>query len=944
MQTPSKIYAQISRKGRGDFVFTSDHQKVLHAGTDYMLHFLDAATLDEISTSDISSEIFAMAELHQQHSILMGGASMGVEILLESDLTQKASLIQTASRILSIEANPDNSVIALSTEEPFAYLINTSNDQKIKLIPGHQGSVVSVLLHPTLSIAASISTDGCLNVYSYFFGEELGKNSSLKESFRVSANQATSLEVILKMSWGSNGQKILVPGKEILQMVSLETSSNESEGESRDFRLRHEAEPMISHSGVISCVESFKNNQRYIVTSGAEKAIKIWDFLAKTIVQSFLATEQIVRLRTNAEKLYALDFSGGMALWEKCIPSQDSAEPSGPVIKPRETMEEEKQESGPQKEPVQQVSASSKELHGAEVNKVTRGPVIIDELLPQNVLYSSSTHIDQNGKRLLKWNLVGAVIERRYGDGNSVIDVEFADKNFHKPVSIQNQMNLSMACLDTQGLLLASSPRKINMDEYLGDEEEEDDSNHRSALCFRKWGMKGKEDSKWTIKFGFEQEDNVIENIALGRWFIAAYLTSGVLRVINFAGIEIASLCLCKPVVTIEAFESQLALVFHSGMPVLGFQNISYEIFSIGLSGGNDINVPLEKKEEGKVPISSNEELRWVGFSNEGMLLVQESSWRVILKIGEDIWAPMSIESEKIWILGMMEYEVYGVKLKADQMYPPSLNKAMHSVIPVAIASLKSQEDELQTKCDSVVWKRIQVKNEKRRKEAFGSLKGVVPDGDPSLLSFGRMMTEAQINEKRACLEKELIYLFRECLVKEDIPKAQSIIYLMEHPKTLEMALTVLRQMNYLGLVEEFKEDVVRRGKMLKNREASSKEKVVFVESASANGNPGTFKPDYSSVRMETHYSRTNEEEERPTEKMRMIDLIIGSIQKSEQPSPLNKSPFIDKKKALDNKAKGTPNMEPKPKENISLLRNKPSSGFGSLLDELKGTQKIKKS
>ena len=72
---------------------------------------------------------------------------------------------------------------------------------------------------------------------------------------------------------------------------------------------------------------------------------------------------------------------------------------------------------------------------------------------------------------VLAWNAVGTVTLRRQLQFTS-IDVDFTDKTFHRNLSINDDFNCSMACVNYSGLMVASKAEVQDLDNYEEDEEQ----------------------------------------------------------------------------------------------------------------------------------------------------------------------------------------------------------------------------------------------------------------------------------------------------------------------------------------------------------------------------------------------------------------------------------------------------------------------------------------
>lgn len=82
-------------------------------------------------------------------------------------------------------------------------------------------------------------------------------------------------------------------------------------------------------------------------------------------------------------------------------------------------------------------------------------------------------------------------------------------------------------------------------------------------------------------------------------------------------------------------------MVYHETVPMMGCQNISMQIFIVDSTSSRPITTT-------HVPITPNSTLRWFGFSQEGMLVSQDSlgsirvfslasnSWTAVTPVGID--------------------------------------------------------------------------------------------------------------------------------------------------------------------------------------------------------------------------------------------------------------------------------------------------------------------
>ena len=90
----------------------------------------------------------------------------------------------------------------------------------------------------------------------------------------------------------------------------------------------------------------------------------------------------------------------------------------------------------------------------------------------------------------------------------------------------------------------------------------------------------------------------------------------------DFGGSELYSICFDRRVVSIEAFEDILVVVYNSAPPMWGCRVLKAKVYKIDSEGAK-----LEK--DILVPLSPNSLLKWFGFSEEGMLICQDTMERI---------------------------------------------------------------------------------------------------------------------------------------------------------------------------------------------------------------------------------------------------------------------------------------------------------------------------
>ena len=101
-----------------------------------------------------------------------------------------------------------------------------------------------------------------------------------------------------------------------------------------------------------------------------------------------------------------------------------------------------------------------------------------------------------------------------------------------------------------------------------------------------------------------------------GSWIAAS--NPDEIRIFDYAGNELQCICFDRRFITMEAYEDLLAVVYHSSLPMWGCQNIKMRIYKI-----TPFSVTVDR--DVLLPIKPNSILKWFGFSEEGMILCQDS-------------------------------------------------------------------------------------------------------------------------------------------------------------------------------------------------------------------------------------------------------------------------------------------------------------------------------
>jgi hypothetical protein len=133
---------------------------------------------------------------------------------------------------------------------------------------------------------------------------------------------------------------------------------------------------------------------------------------------------------------------------------------------------------------------------------------------------------------------------------------------------------------------------------------------------------------------------------------------------LDFGGSELHSVCFDRSLVAFEAYEDLMVVVYNSAPAMWGCKILEAKIYKVSMEG-----VKLEKKVP--VPLSPNSFLKWFGFSEEGMLICQDTMERIsCFRWDNEEWQTVhTLEKTKdrFYIQHISGCDLYGFKLEQPQ-------------------------------------------------------------------------------------------------------------------------------------------------------------------------------------------------------------------------------------------------------------------------------------
>ena len=444
-----------------------------------------------------------------------------------------------------------------------------------------------------------------------------------------------------------------------------------------------------------------------------------------------------------------------------------------------------------------------------------------------------------NDHCVLQWNLVGTVVLRRNIDFTA-IDVEFADRTFHRNFNLNDDFKAEFACMNYSGLLLASKGEKQDYDQYEDDDEELSQKivdKKSSYIFFRSFRQQYQPSIKdWHFKL---EASESIECIAQGTGWCAAYTDAGFLRVFSQDGIQRYIMHQASMVVTMAGYENMLMVVYHGGLPVHDHQHLMFKIIDCGGQAFNKQSL-FKTKFEGQFPISREARVLWAGFSEEGMPMsyddngvlsgfnFQNKTWMPLL----DLKCEFPSTYKNFWIVGIAENELLAIEMPKNSEAGPSLKlRSFYKRIKLHIPLIKSpneeaQKDEKTTDQLEEQYLRQQMitTHETFRRQEWESLKNFRSTNDPERFLSDNILEQKDIVNHKKELDKLTIQQIRQCIIQSNHEKVFGYLDLLNFANSLKLIVKLCNQMQQVELaqkVSQFIKDKEHRDVLMQGQNAS---------------------------------------------------------------------------------------------------------------------------
>lgn len=383
-----------------------------------------------------------------------------------------------------------------------------------------------------------------------------------------------------------------------------------------------------------------------------------------------------------------------------------------------------------------ELSVHQKDTQIFEPEKNKRFRKLLDDYFsfpPQKSFQPGASVAEYSNRKFLCYNMYGYVLLRKENK-RLTIEATYSNKTFGRKIITPTTL-VSMASLNNLGVLFASTGYIENQDDY--ENEELTDELKLAKISF----VSSSDSKAWdlTLKSG----EN-ISAITLGYHWTAIATSKKLIRFISPNGEDTMAFGFNNPVVGMTNYENLLAVFYHDAYPFSGNQFLKVQIINIS-NMKQLIDIP--------VILSTKSELKWYGFSEEGILYVQDTKFMLWGLYNQNFWAPVydGSESTNMWVIGVCEDKIVHLKVPHDEDDPsPLMNHIPHNTAfdpplitkgckKLFVASIRSEQEQMR----SALWGHM-------RDEVYSKQNDIV-----NPMEFNRQTIKTPIELKKIVLEAE---------------------------------------------------------------------------------------------------------------------------------------------------------------------------------------------
>ncbi|CAD5122780.1 DgyrCDS11187 [Dimorphilus gyrociliatus] len=682
-------------EGHSDFTFSSDGSQILSCGREGDVKIWDVNEDKDPKTISVGECITAID--FSENAFFVGVENV-VRKYTYPDAVDDGTVVRFTGTVTSVKVKRD---FLFSASSDFtAKLVKISNFKILLNISQHEAPILAVDLQSSGQTLATASLDGYVKIW-----DQTGLCMEKHKCIPI-GNDFHYAKTLCKLAFSPNGEHLAVPNEKTVDILF------EDELWACNFSLKTNIE---NHEFInVVCFSSTGKNLSAATVDGH---IFMWNLKSKELIFSerhpHKRTITSLSWNPSKEQLIFTDKQGQLCLTEELKLDENYKESA------KEESEENLNDLFDDRDSDVDISAIKKKTLSAfgfedEEDLATGGTQIIDdensemesktkikEIIkhvpidtwkpkePQKAFQPGSTplHLPH---RFMMWNMVGVIRHYQTEDENS-IDITFHDKATHHAVHIHNDANYIMGDVSKKCFVLGS----------IGD-----DDNQSSVMCehFASWDS----NKRWILNL---ENSEKVEALCIGEKWIALATDLNFIRLISISGVQLQVFCSPGKIVCMSAFQDQLMIVYHKGIPYDCQSSLAIKIMKIAKT------FKCEYVEQ--LCLSPASSLSWIGFTQQGSPCTVDSRGivRMLVKSFGNSWVPIS--NLKDHTKGKSDgYFVVGICEESEQIrcifckgstYPPTLPWPVITTLSIRLPFANSEEDK--TKLEEKLWRTVVLKD-----------------------------------------------------------------------------------------------------------------------------------------------------------------------------------------------------------------------------------------